>query len=116
MFTNDCGDYYVNLPYAMSKSGKDCFAIAGKNNMSCVLGYVVSNGNGTWSIARAGKKLRQVYASIDEAAKALEMTPGTKVGASGQPSQRTGPGPTDADRGKTANEGCQRYPGEARLP
>jgi hypothetical protein len=71
VFTNDYRDYYVNLPYAMSKAGKDCFAIAGKNNMSCVLGYVVSNGNGTWSIERTGKSFRQVYASIDEAAKAL---------------------------------------------
>ena len=71
MFANDYGDYYVNLPYAMSKAGKDCFAIAAKNNMSRVFGYVVSNGNGTWSITRAGKKLRQVYTSIDDAAKAL---------------------------------------------
>ena len=70
MFANDNG-YNVNLPYAISKAGKDCYAIAGKNNLSRVFGYVVSNGNGTWSITRAGKKLRQVYASIDEAAKAL---------------------------------------------
>jgi hypothetical protein len=71
VFTNHCGDYYVNLPYAISKAGKDCFAIAAKNNMSRVFGYVVSNGNGTWSITRTGKKVRQVYASIDDAAKAL---------------------------------------------
>ena len=70
MFANDNG-YNVNLPYAISKAGKDCFSIAGKNNLSRVFGYVVSNGNGTWSIERTGKSFRQVYASIDEAAKAL---------------------------------------------
>ena len=60
-----------DVPYSMSKAGSDRFAIASKSNTRLLLGYVFSNRNGTWSIERTGKKLRQVYASIDEAAKAL---------------------------------------------
>jgi hypothetical protein len=40
-----------------------------KSNTRLLLGYLFSNGNGTWSIERTGKSFRQVYASIDEAAK-----------------------------------------------
>jgi hypothetical protein len=60
-----------DVPYSIGKAGSDRFAIAPKGNTLRLLGYVFSNGNGTWSAERTGKKLRQVYASIDEAAKAL---------------------------------------------
>ena len=66
------GMNFGEMPYSITRAGKgDRFAIAAKNNHRLVLGYVVSNRNGTWSALRAGKRLRQGYASIDEAAKAL---------------------------------------------
>ena len=61
---------YHDRSYSMHKAGSDRFAIAATSNTR-LLGYVFSNGNGTWSVERSGKKLRQVYGSIDEAAKAL---------------------------------------------
>jgi hypothetical protein len=72
VLTSSYSNSYNNDAYSMSKAGKrDRFAIAAKSNTGLLFGYVFSNGNGTWSVERAGKKLREVYASIDEAAKAL---------------------------------------------
>ena len=59
-----------DVPYWVSKAGCDRFAIVSKHKRF-LLGYVFSNGNGTWYVERTGKRLGQVYASIDEAAKAL---------------------------------------------
>ena len=36
-----------------------------------MIGYIFSNGNGTWSIERKGQKLSDAYDSIDEAATTL---------------------------------------------
>lgn len=57
----------------MTRVGKgDRFAISAKARPHVVLGYVFSNGNATWSVEkRSGKKLREVYATIEDAAKAL---------------------------------------------
>ena len=67
-----------DMPYSMMRAGKgDRFAIGTKSNQRLLFGYVFSNGNGTWSAERAGKKLRGVYASIHDAAKALIAFPPT---------------------------------------
>ena len=58
--------------FTMTRMGKgDRFAIAAKTHPEVLLGYVFSNGNGTWSVERDGKKLPEGYATIGEAAKAL---------------------------------------------
>ena len=64
------------MPYSMMRAGKgDRFAIGTKSNQRLLFGYVFSNGNGTWSAERAGKKMSGVYASIHDAAKASYSVP-----------------------------------------
>ena len=63
---------YPNKTYSIWKAGKgDRFSVAAKGFAHPVIGYVYSNGNGTWSIERKGETLPGTYNSIDQAATAL---------------------------------------------
>jgi hypothetical protein len=63
---------FRDTPYSIWKAGKgDRFTVAAKGLAHQVIGYVYSNGDGTWSIERKGQKLPDTYNSIDQAATAL---------------------------------------------
>jgi hypothetical protein len=63
---------FPHRPYDIWQAGKgDRFSVAAKGFAHPVLGYVYSNGNGTWSIERKGEKLAGTYDTIDQAATAL---------------------------------------------
>ena len=63
---------FRDTPYSIWKAGKgDRFSVAAKGFAHPVIGYVYSNGDGTWSIERKGEKLAGTYNSIDQAATAL---------------------------------------------
>jgi hypothetical protein len=63
---------FRDRPYAIWKAGKgDRFSVAAKGFAHPVIGYVYSNGNGTWSIEHKGETLPGTYNTIDQAATAL---------------------------------------------
>jgi hypothetical protein len=63
---------FPDRQYAIWKAGKgDRFSVAAKGFAHPVIGYLFSNGDGTWSIERKGQKLPGTYSSIDQAATAL---------------------------------------------
>jgi hypothetical protein len=63
---------FPNRPYAIWKAGKgDRFSVAAKGFVHPVIGYVHSNGDGTWSVERKREKLAGTYDTIDQAATAL---------------------------------------------
>jgi hypothetical protein len=63
---------YPDKAYSIWRAGKgDRFSVAAKGFEHPVLGYVLSNGNGTWSIEHKGENLPYTYSSMDQAATAL---------------------------------------------
>jgi len=63
---------FPDRPYAISKAGKgDRFSVAAKGFAHPVIGYVFSNGNGTWSIEHKGETLPGTHNTVDKAASAL---------------------------------------------
>jgi hypothetical protein len=63
---------FPDRPYAISKAGKgDRFSVAAKGFAHPVIGYVFSNGNGTWSIEHKGETLTGTHNTVDRAASAL---------------------------------------------
>jgi hypothetical protein len=76
--------------YSIWKAGKgDRFSIAAKGFARPLLGYVVSNGNGTWSIEHKGQKLRDTYDTLDQAATAIVALDSGRPGAQAQRQKRS---------------------------